>query len=286
MAYRYIYDLIILGKPRSAALLTFIGVASFIYASTEINLIKILLFTGLGLLATMGSNSINNYIDLDIDSVMERTRNRPLPRGVFRPIMGLLYGIILFISSILMYYIIFNFISSIIALFGGLYYIVIYTLILKRRTVWNTVIGGIAGCIPVIVGWVAARGHLDSPIPILLSLVVFIWTPGHFWRLSLKYVDDYRRVKLPMLPVVSSPRRTKYIIIILDIVLLGTILLLTALIGDPYYHIFSFTSIILIIYSNLMLFGKRNPISIWYSFKLTNIILALIFLGIILSKLI
>lgn len=143
------------------------------------------------------------YIDRDIDAVMSRTERRPLVTGMVSPREAMVFGISLGVVSTLWLGYFVNWLASGLALAGFLFYVFVYTLGLKRRTAQNIVWGGIAGCMPVLVGWAAVTGSL-SWAPFVLFLVIFFWTPPHYWPLSMKVRDDYAKAGVPMLPVTAG----------------------------------------------------------------------------------
>jgi protoheme IX farnesyltransferase len=156
-----------------------------------------------GYLSAGGANALNMYIDRDIDALMDRTSQRPLVTGMVSPRECLAFGVALAVASTLLFGLAVNWLSAWLSLGALLFYVVVYTMILKRRTAQNIVWGGIAGCMPVLIGWTAVKDSM-SWAPIVLFLVIFFWTPPHYWPLSMKVKDDYARVGVPMLPVIAG----------------------------------------------------------------------------------
>nr|WP_304502113.1 heme o synthase [Brachybacterium sp. FME24] len=156
-----------------------------------------------GYLAAGGANTLNMYLDRDIDAKMKRTKNRPLVTGEISARAALIFGIALSIISSLWLGLLVNWVSAALALGAILLYVVFYTMILKRRTSQNIVWGGIAGCMPVLIGWSAVTGTV-SWTAVLLFLVIFFWTPPHYWPLAEKFSQDYADAGVPMLPVVAT----------------------------------------------------------------------------------
>lgn len=154
-----------------------------------------------------GANAINNWFDRDIDEVMRRTRRRPLPRRDLSPSSALSFGIGLGVIGFSWLWAFTNLLAAVLSTVALLFYVFVYTIGLKRRSVQNIVIGGAAGAVPVLVGWAAVRGDLGLPAWILFA-VVFYWTPPHFWALALRYRDDYQNAGVPMLPVVRGVEAT------------------------------------------------------------------------------
>ena len=160
-------------------------------------------------------------IDRDIDSVMERTRDRPLVTGEVSPRGALVFAVTLEIAAFVWLWLIVNLLSATLAVSATLFYVFVYSLWLKRRTERNIVIGGAAGAVPVLVGWAAVEGRLGWA-PLLLFAVIFYWTPPHFWALAVRYRDDYAQVGVPMLPAVRSVRTVALRIIAYTVVLWAT----------------------------------------------------------------
>src|ERR1700722_13453655 len=160
-----------------------------------------------GTLAAGGVNAINMVVDRDIDAVMRRTRGRPLVTGVVSPLAALVFAIALEVVAFAELWTAVNLLSALLAIGATLFYVFIYTLWLKRTSRQNIVIGGAAGAVPVLVGWAAVRGTVGWA-PVVLFALMFVWTPPHFWALAIKYRDDYRSANVPMMPVVTTFKRT------------------------------------------------------------------------------
>ena len=160
-----------------------------------------------GALAAGGANAINMVIDRDIDALMERTRNRPLVTGALTPVRAFIFAIILEIAAAGLLVWRANVLAALLALSATVFYVVIYSLWLKRTSKQNIVIGGAAGAVPVLVGWAAVTNALGWT-PIVLFAVIFLWTPPHFWALAIRHEDDYRAAGVPMLPAVVPIRET------------------------------------------------------------------------------
>lgn len=193
-----------LTKPRIIELLLITTVPVMFLAQQGVPDLKLVLLTCVGgYLSAGGANALNMYIDRDIDALMERTAQRPLVTGMVSPRECLAFGITLAIVSTLLFGFAVNWLSAWLSLGALLFYVVVYTMILKRRTSQNIVWGGIAGCLPVLIGWSSVTNSM-SWAPIILFLVMFFWTPPHYWPLSMKVKADYARVGVPMLPVIAS----------------------------------------------------------------------------------
>ncbi len=202
-------SLFALTKPRIIELLLVTTVPTMFLAQRGVPSARLLALTLLGgALAAASANTINCYIDRDIDAVMRRTSRRPLvakgAQAIIKPGEALASGILLGAASTLLFGLLVNWLAAALADGAILFYVFVYTLGLKRRTASNIVIGGAAGCFPVLVGWAAVTGTVSLPAVVLFA-VIFFWTPPHFWALAMKFRDDYAAASVPMLPVVASP---------------------------------------------------------------------------------
>jgi len=200
--------LVALTKPRIIELLLVTTVPTMLLAARGVPSVRLILVTLVGgTLAAGSANTINCYIDRDIDAVMKRTSRRPLVvngTGTIKPWEALAWGILLGAGATLLLGLMANWLAASLADAAILFYIFVYTLLLKRRSPANIVIGGAAGCFPVLVGWAAVTGRVAVPA-IVLFAVIFLWTPPHFWALAMKFRKDYAAANIPMLPVVASP---------------------------------------------------------------------------------
>ncbi|MGA3000859.1 MAG: heme o synthase [Acetobacteraceae bacterium] len=211
-------DWIALLKPRVMSLVVFSGLIGLLVAPGHLN--PVLAFTAVLCIAIAAGacGAINMWYDRDIDAIMRRTRSRPVPAGRIEPGAALGYGITLAVGSVLVMGLAVNHVAAgLLALSIG-FYVFVYTMWLKRRTPQNIVIGGAAGAFPPVIGWAAVTGSVDL-IPLLLFAIIFIWTPPHFWSLALFANDDYRRAKVPMLPVVAGSKETRRQIVLYTLVL-------------------------------------------------------------------
>lgn len=201
---RTISAYIALMKPRVIELLLVTTAPVMILAADGLPSIWLVLATLVGGALSAGSaGAFNMYIDRDIDRVMNRTQNRPLVTGEISDRAALIFAFTIGVLSIVWLALTTNWLAAGLSLAAIVFYVVIYTLVLKRRTEQNIIWGGIAGCFPVLIGWSAVTGSLDWP-PFILFLVVFLWTPPHYWPLSMKYRDDYAAADVPMLSVIRD----------------------------------------------------------------------------------
>jgi protoheme IX farnesyltransferase len=198
-----------LAKLRIVTLLLFTTLTAMVIAANGIPALAILLPTLIGgALSAAGASVINQYIDRDLDAKMSRTARRPIPSGRIAPINALIFGLALVAWSTLILGVFVNWLAALLALGGAFYYVVIYTILLKRNTVLNILIGGGAGAMPVLVGWAAVTGSLNIE-PLILFAIVFYWTPPHSWALALLVNADYTRANVPMMPVAKGEEVTR-----------------------------------------------------------------------------
>jgi len=198
-----------LTKPRVVALIVLTSVVGSLMAAPGLPRLDTLLFANLGIaLAAAGAAVINHVLDRGIDARMRRTQFRPLPTGHLKPAQALLFALFLSSASMLLLVREVNVLTAVLTLASFLGYAVIYTVWLKRMTPQNIVIGGAAGAAPPILGWTAVTGHID-PQALLLFLIIFVWTPPHFWALAIARRADYAKVDIPMLPVTHGAAFTR-----------------------------------------------------------------------------
>ncbi len=211
-------DWIALLKPRVLTLVVFTGAIGLWVAPGHLN--PVLAFTAILCItvAAGACGAINMWYDRDIDAIMRRTRNRPIPAGRIQPGPALGFGVTLAVGSVLVMGLAVNLPAALILALSICFYVFVYTVWLKRRTPQNIVIGGAAGAFPPVIGWAAVTGSVDL-IPLVLFAIVFIWTPPHFWSLALWANDDYRRAGVPMLPVVAGAKETRRQILLYTLVL-------------------------------------------------------------------
>jgi protoheme IX farnesyltransferase len=233
-------DYVALTKPKVQSLLLLTTVCTMeIAGDPSIELIALTVVGGY--LSAGGAGAVNHWYDRDIDKLMARTANRPVPAGRVSPRAALIYGCVLALLSFVLLTATVNVLSATLAFGGFLGYVFVYTVWLKRRTPQNIVIGGAAGAVPPLVGWAAVTGGLGG-MPVYLFAIVFFWTPPHFWALSLLMKNEYARVGVPMLPVVRGERETRKQILLYSVLLwavtqlpfcaggLGTIYLVSSLV--------------------------------------------------------
>lgn len=223
-------DWVALLKPRVMSLVVFSGLVGLLVAPGATAMHPVLAGTAILCIAVAAgaAGAINMWYDRDIDAVMRRTVKRPIPAGRIAPGAALAFGIWLSVASVTVMWMATNVAAAFVLALSIAFYVFVYTMWLKRRTPQNIVIGGAAGAFPPMIGWAAVTGDV-SAVGVALFLLVFLWTPPHFWALALYRSDDYRRAGVPMLPVVAGPRETKRQMLIYTLVLVPVALAPTLL---------------------------------------------------------
>ena len=273
-------------KPRIIILLVITAVTSMYAGSKlvgpELSDFGILHIIIAGSLASAGSSALNHFYDKDIDLKMKRTGNRPIPSGRIKPTTVLIYGIGICIVSVIYAALTLNYLCAFFVALGIFFYVIIYTVWLKRLNSSNIVIGGFAGSAAAMAGWSAATGSIDI-LGFLIGFLVFVWTPSHFWCLAMKIRDDYAQVKIPMLPVLIGMERTSKYILANTIILLPYSLLLYAFgMGIVYTVIAAIAGGLMLLYHYKL---TKTPTSdfAWKAYKVTAPYLTIIFIGIALD---
>ena len=211
-------DWLALLKPRVVSLVVFTGAIGLVIAPGHINPLMGAIAIFCIALGAGAAGAINMWYDRDIDAIMRRTTTRPIPAGKIEAGGALGFGIVLSVISVLLLAMATNLCAAAVLAFSIFYYAVIYTIWLKRRTPQNIVIGGGAGAFPAVIGWAAVTGHIGL-LPVVLFLIVFFWTPPHFWSLALYASTDYEKAGVPMLPVVKGARHTRWNVFIYTLIL-------------------------------------------------------------------
>lgn len=280
-------DFLILTKPIIVLLLLVTTYAGMVVGGRGIPSLGLTFWTLLaGAFAAGGSGAINQYIDREIDGNMQRTARRPLPAGRMTPAEGLAFGVGLLVTGFFIMAAFANLLAALLSLAGMVYYILLYSVFLKRATVQNIVIGGGAGAIPPLVGWAAASGSLTIPAAFLFA-IVFLWTPPHFWALALVRRKDYARAGIPMLPVVRGEKATRVQILVYTLELVALTLLM------PVFHLtgslFLISAVVLggaLIYSAWRVYKKGGNKTAWMMYRYSSMYLAFIFVALVLDVLI
>ena len=223
-------------KPRVIELLLLTTVPVMFFAARGVPELWLVVATVVGGTLSSGSASALNCVyDRDIDEQMRRTRRRALPRHVVSPLAATGFGIALGVLATVVLWVWVNPLSAMLALAAEAFYLVVYTVLLKRRTTQNIVWGGLAGCFPALIGWTAVTNELAWP-PVVLFLVVFFWTPPHTWALALRYREDYANVDVPMLPVVAKAERVGRQIVLYSYAMVATSLALWPVAGTGWLY--------------------------------------------------
>lgn len=281
-------DLLALTKPRIISLLL-VTTAAPMYAAGSPSWVTVLLVMLGGYLMAGGANAVNMYLDRDIDDVMARTRLRPIPSGRMWPIQVLAFGVACATLATWMLAHFVNVLTALLALSGFYFYVFIYTRWLKRSSPHNIVIGGAAGAFPPLVGWAAVTGTLDVTA-LLLFLIVFYWTPPHFWALALLKQVDYGRARVPMAPLVWGERETMHQMVWYTLILLA-LTLLPALYG-AFGLLYLVSALVL---GGVLLWGVLRVLfaaraqqpwtaPAWWVYKYSLLYLALLFLAMALDR--
>ena len=210
-------------KPRVMSLVLFTCMVGLVIAPTKVDIIMAIVSLLAVSLGAGAAGTLNMWYESDLDALMSRTCLRPIPVGKVKKNQALIFGIMLSLISISLLYFSSNFISAFLLFLTISFYFFIYTVWLKRKTPQNIVIGGAAGALPPVIGWSIATGSLSAE-PIILFLLIFLWTPSHFWALSLYKSEDYKKANIPMLPLISGTEKTKKNIFVYSLLMLVPIL--------------------------------------------------------------
>jgi heme o synthase len=218
-----------LTKPKVTLLNLLVSLTCFVLAAfPQINIFGFLEFAVAGYLAAGGCGVLNCVYDKDLDKLMPRTSTRAIPSGFVTPRRALVFGMVMIGSGVAVSYFAFNSLTALMIIFGAVFYVLVYTVLLKRNSHWNVVIGGFAGCFAALSGWTAAVGTL-SLLPLLISLLDFLWTPGHLWGLAIKKINEYGKAGIPMLPVTLGLPKAAQIIFFVNVLTIGSSLVLPLL---------------------------------------------------------
>ena len=279
-------EIIEISKPRIVVLLVITAVTSMFAASKfvgpELNYWGLIHIVIAGSLASASSSALNHYYDRDIDPLMKRTITRPIPSGRIKPNQVLAYGLIISVISVAYGALTLNYISAFFIALGIFFYVIIYTVWLKRLNSSNIVIGGFAGSAAAMAGWSAATGSMDI-LGFLVGFLVFVWTPSHFWCLAMKMKDEYTEAKVPMLPVLIGMQKTSKYILANTLILLPYSLMLYAFgMGIVYTVIAASIGGLMLVYHYKL---TKLPTSefAWKAYKVTAPYLTIIFLAVALD---
>jgi heme o synthase len=279
-------EILEISKPRIVVLLVITAVTSMYAASKlvgpELDNLGLLHIIIAGGLASAGSSALNHYYDRDIDPLMKRTSTRPIPSGRIKPNSVLIYGLSVSIISVVYGALTLNYVSAFFIALGIFFYVIVYTVWLKRLNSSNIVIGGFAGSAASMAGWSAATGSLDI-LGFLIGFLVFVWTPSHFWCLAMKMKDEYAQAKIPMLPVLIGMQKTSTYILINTLILLPYSLVLYAFgMGLVYTGIAAAAGGLMLIYHYRLTKVPTSEFA-WKAYKVTAPYLTIIFLAVALD---
>jgi protoheme IX farnesyltransferase len=265
-----------LSKFRIVVLLVFTAlVAATVAGRGTVPLDKILILALAGAIASIGASFLNHYFDRDVDAVMDRTKNRPVPKGEVSPHRVLYFGVILIAFSLILSLNL-NLLTALFILMGAAVYVVVYTLWLKRRSSLNIVIGGLSGAFAALAGWAAVSPEL-SITPILIALVIFLWTPSHFWCFAILHRENYKKAKVPMLPVVVGVEKASRCILA-NTLLLSTASMLLYFYGTfgRYYLAAALALGAIFIYLNIRQVMNPSISTAWKNYKFSGVYLLLL----------
>jgi heme o synthase len=273
-----------LTKPRIVLLLDFTAAMAYLVAPSTLNITGLLAIVAAGTLASGGAGALNCYLDRELDQTMGRTSRRPIPQGEVTPANALRFGVILLLAGISLSGLLLPPLATLSIFLGATIYVLFYTKYLKPRTSLNIVLGGSAGSCAPLAGWAAATGTLTSITPWLMALLVFVWTPSHFWALALRAVGDYRRAGIPMLPVVAGEEKTARYIALNTFLLvpISLIFVLYSGLGAVYLTIAAALGIGMILV-DLKLVSNPTKAQAWTAFKFSSPYLAIVFLAMVLD---
>lgn len=276
-----------ISKPRIIVLLVITAITSMyagniLIAHTPLNYATLLHLIIAGVLSSAGSSALNHFYDKDIDPLMKRTSTRPIPSGRMPARHVLLYGIIVSCASVIYAWLTLNLVSTLFIALGIFFYVIIYTVWLKRNNWSNIVIGGFAGSCASMAGWSAATGSMDV-LGALVGTLVFVWTPSHFWCLAMKMKEEYTAAKVPMLPVLIGMEKTsKYILLNTAILLPYSVMLVAFGLGYLYLGVALVSGGLMLVYHYKL---TKTPTSefAWKAYKVTAPYLTIIFVAIALD---
>lgn len=280
-------DFFMLTKPVVVLLLLVTTFAGMVIGARAWPSLGLVFWTLLGgAMAAGGSGAINQYIDRYDDIRMQRTQKRPIPSGRMAPAEGLAFGVALCLASFFVLVAFVNLLAALLSLAGIIYYVLLYSIFLKKATVQNIVIGGGAGAIPPLVGWAAATGSLNIP-SLFLFAVIFMWTPPHFWALAIVRQKDYARAGVPMLPVVRGEKEARFQILIYTAELVGLTLLLPLFgLGSSLYLVLATLLGGWLLYSAYQVWRKEGNKVAWKMYRYSSMYLAFLFFALMIDRLI
>ncbi|MEM1946035.1 MAG: heme o synthase [Candidatus Caldarchaeum sp.] len=237
-----------------------------------------------GYLSVGGASAVNHYVDRDVDAKMMRTAKRPIPSGRVKPIHGLVFGCALLSMSAVYSAVFLNYPTTTFVLLGAFIYILVYTLWLKRRSIWNIVIGGAAGSCSPLAGWAASGGEITI-VPMLLALIVFLWTPGHFWALAIRAAKDYQAAGIPMLPVTHGLKFSASAVLVSNVAAVISSIVIAAYVPAPVVYLaVTLPASAWLLYESIRTVHLSSIAHAWRVFKASSPWLAIVFAALILAS--
>ena len=277
-AISLVREFIALTKPRVNLLIMFTAIVGMLLAHQSSLNYELIFFASIGIgLAASAAAIINHVVDQKIDSVMDRTKSRPLVNGSIKPLHAIYFALFLSFSSIVLLYLLVNTLTALLTFLSIIIYSVIYSVYLKNLTSQNIVIGGIAGAMPPLLGWTSITNQIE-PFPLVLFLIIFLWTPPHFWALAVYKYEDYKKADIPMLPVTHGKDFTRLHIFLYSILLFCITLFPYILELSGFIYLFGaiFIGLKFVIDSYILMITKSNMKAIGL-FKYSITYLALLF---------
>jgi protoheme IX farnesyltransferase len=274
-----------LTKPKVTLLNLLVGVACFVLAMfPSINWINLAVFCVAGYLSCGGCGVLNCVYEKDIDKLMRRTSKRAIPTGAITSTNGLIFGATLAVSGIGVSYFFFNPLTAIMMTLGAVFYLLVYTVLLKQRSSLNVVIGGVAGCFAALSGWTAVANSL-SLTPVLVSAVDLLWTPGHLWGLAMKKASEYKKARIPMLPVTAGLKKTAQVTFMFNLATISLSLLLPVLRFTGFiYLVFAVTAGVWFTFESRKLLTVPSEATGFRVFLASMPYLGLLMLGLMIDK--
>ncbi len=277
-------------KPNVISLLVFTGAAAYVAsAGWQTRLLTLVIVAVAVWCGSAAANTIGSYFDRDIDAIMLRTKTRPIPTGKIKPSQALTYGLCLFAISLVLSFVLLSWISALAMAAGFLDYAIVYSFLTKRRTPLNILLGGFSGVMPVLVGYFAApHPVIPATTALFFGLLVFFWIPEHIWSLAVRYREDYRKARVPMLPVVVSERTSVRVIAITSIIMIVYSLLPLFFAQLDLHFVYITGACILggaVLALNVWLFREPSMARAWSVFKFSSPYLFFMFVAIMVDVL-
>ena len=278
-------DYVRLTKPKVSALVILAGLAGMVASSPSyVDYLVLAKFLFFSYLVVGGCGAVNMYLDRDVDGKMNRTASRPVPSGRIRPETALVTGVLMIAAGLALAWIFFNWLTMLFTLLGVIIYVFVYTIWLKRRSPWNIVIGGAAGSCAPLAGWAALTGSVGIPA-LILAVLIFLWTPGHFWGLAIRASEQYRAARIPMLPVVVGEERAAKLASLSNAPLLPVSLLFLLSDVSLVFLLVAGLAGFWLLYESVKLYVNPDKAQAWRVFKVSSPYLSIICIALIVDGL-